>query len=206
MRHRPSAAFFIDSHPLPFALNTESLDARVLDHALPCCRLALAELRTVGGRNSIELRDRLSFALLLASATRIGDARGVGILPVRPASSTGAVFERFGRALGGPLPIPSAPQSGLNAMGLFSAPMKESAEMTYQWRQPFVVDDAKLRAALGVVPTAWEVASTEAVAWAREAYGPNELCERARSGERSAKERKVARDAPRGGSDRGLGW
>jgi hypothetical protein len=90
-------------------------------------------------------------------------------------------------------------------MGLFSAPMKESAEMTYQWRQPFVVDDEELRAALGVVPTAWEVAITEAVAWAREAYGPNELRERARRAERSTTKRKAARDAPALGAIEDLG-
>jgi nucleoside-diphosphate-sugar epimerase len=99
------------------------------------------------------------------------EARGVWMLPVQPAESTRAVFERFGRALGRPLAMTSVPQWVIKMMGIFSPPMKEIAEMTYQWRQPFIVDDAKFRAAFGVVPTAWEVAIAETVAWAREAYG-----------------------------------
>lgn len=34
--------------------------------------------------------------------------------------------------------------------------MRELAEMTYQWKQPYVVDDAKFRATFGFGATPWD--------------------------------------------------
>jgi nucleoside-diphosphate-sugar epimerase len=98
-------------------------------------------------------------------------ARGVWMLPVQPAESTRAVIGRFARALGSPLGVSAVPTWLLRAMGLFSPVIREVVEMTYQWRQPFAVDDAKFRAAFGFGATAWDEAIGATVAWGRAAYG-----------------------------------
>jgi nucleoside-diphosphate-sugar epimerase len=98
-------------------------------------------------------------------------ARGVWMLPVQPAESTRAVVARFSRALEREIRIASVPTWLLRGVGLVNPIMREVAEMTYQWQQPFVVDDALFRATFGVGPTAWDDAIAATVAWARDAYG-----------------------------------
>jgi nucleoside-diphosphate-sugar epimerase len=99
------------------------------------------------------------------------DARGLWMLPVHPAESTRQVVARFGRALGRDIGVRRLPAWVLRAGGLFDPQIGEAAEMTYQWRQPFVVDDARFRAAFGFGPTPWDEAIGRTLAWAREAYG-----------------------------------
>lgn len=98
-------------------------------------------------------------------------ARGVWMLPVHPAESTRAVVGRFGLALGREIPVARLSTWVLRGLGLFSPVIREVVEMTYQWERPFVVDDAKLRAAFGLAPTPWDEAIGATVAWARAAYG-----------------------------------
>lgn len=111
----------------------------------------------------------------LGLAERADDARGVWMLPVQPAESTRAVIGRFARALGGTLGVSTVPTWILRAMGLLSPVVREVVEMTYQWRQPFVVDDAKFRAAFGFGATAWDEAIGATAAWGRAAYGVTKL-------------------------------
>lgn len=101
------------------------------------------------------------------------DARGVWMLPVQPAESTRAVVGRFAAALGRQIPITAVPTWLVRAIGLFDATMREVAEMTYQWKQPYVVDDAKFRTTFGLGPTPWDQAVAETVAWARATWGPS---------------------------------
>ncbi|MEW6429936.1 MAG: hypothetical protein AB1730_00395 [Myxococcota bacterium] len=42
--------------------------------------------------------------------------------------------------------------------------------MLYQWQAPFVLDDAKFRAAFGGQPTAPDRGAEETVRWARHTY------------------------------------
>ncbi len=100
-----------------------------------------------------------------------GHARGVWMLPVQPAESTRAVIGRFAAALGRPIGVSTVPGWLLRAMGLFSPMIREVVEMTYQFRQPFVVDDAKIRAAFGLAPTPWDEAIGATAAWAQATYG-----------------------------------
>ena len=44
--------------------------------------------------------------------------------------------------------------------------------MTYQWQQPYAIDDARFRAAFGFGATGWDEAVAATVAWGREAYDP----------------------------------
>jgi nucleoside-diphosphate-sugar epimerase len=99
-------------------------------------------------------------------------ARGVYILPAQPAETTRAVIARFGRALGREIAIARLPTWVLRAVGLFDSMVREVAEMTYQWEQPFVVDDSRFRTELGLGPTPWDDAIAETLAWAKPTYAP----------------------------------
>jgi hypothetical protein len=59
----------------------------------------------------------------------------------------------------------------LRAMGVFDPIVREVAEMTYQWKQPYVVDDAKFRARFNVSATPWDAAIASTVAWGQRTYG-----------------------------------
>ena len=74
-----------------------------------------------------------------------GRARGVWMLPVQPAETTRAVLDRFGRAMGTEVRVSQVPIWVLRAAGIFWRTGAEIAEMTYQWRQPYSLDDSKFR-------------------------------------------------------------
>jgi nucleoside-diphosphate-sugar epimerase len=99
------------------------------------------------------------------------DSRGVWMLPTQTAESTRAVVARFARALGREIAVSRLPSWLLGTLGVFSPLMREVAEMTYQWKQPFVLDDARFRAAFGAAPTPWDEAIAATVAWANTTYG-----------------------------------
>lgn len=103
-------------------------------------------------------------------ALGMSDARGVFMLPVQAAETTRQVVDRFARALGRPIAISKIPTWALRALGVFSPVMREVAEMTYQWTQPYVVDDRRSRAELGVAPTDWDTAVAETLRWAVPTY------------------------------------
>jgi nucleoside-diphosphate-sugar epimerase len=97
--------------------------------------------------------------------------RGVWMLPVNPAEPTRAVIARFARAMRMDIAVKRLPTWILSAAGLFSPLMREVAEMTYQWQQPYSVSDAKFRAAFGFGATAWDEAVAASVAWGCRTYG-----------------------------------
>lgn len=109
---------------------------------------------------------------LVTLGTR-NDTTGIWMLPVQPAETTRAVVGRFGRALGRDISVARLPTWLVRAVGLFDATMRELAEMTYQWEQPYVVDDAKARRALGLAPTPWDEAIATTVEWARATWSSN---------------------------------
>ena len=100
------------------------------------------------------------------------DAAGVWMLPANPAESTRAVIARFGRALGRDLEVSRLPTWLLRTIGVVSPLLREVAEMTYQWQQPYVLDDARIRARFGLAPTPWDDAIAATVAWATSRYAP----------------------------------
>jgi nucleoside-diphosphate-sugar epimerase len=106
---------------------------------------------------------------LVALGSR-ADARGVWMLPIQPAETTRQVIGRFASALGRDIPVARLPTWLMRGVGLFQPLVREVAEMAYQWEQPYRVDDARFRAAFGVMPTPWDEAIARTVAWANEAY------------------------------------
>jgi nucleoside-diphosphate-sugar epimerase len=105
-------------------------------------------------------------AALVALGSRPG-TEGTWMLPVQPAASTRALVERVARALGHEIAISSIPTWLLRGVGVFAPMLRELAEMTYQWKQPYVVDDTKFRRAFDLTPTAWDDAIAQTVDWAR---------------------------------------
>ncbi len=99
------------------------------------------------------------------------DTAGVWMLPVQPAETTRAVIARFARALDREIRVSAVPTWLLRTVGVFSPTMREIAEMTYQWKQPYVLDDARIRRELGLAPTPWQDAIDATIAWARSTWG-----------------------------------
>jgi hypothetical protein len=50
--------------------------------------------------------------------------------------------------------------------------MRELGEMTYQWDEPFVVDDSRFRANFDLRPAPINEAAKTTIAWARATYLP----------------------------------
>lgn len=106
---------------------------------------------------------------------RLGEAEDVWgqiwHLPVAPAESTRATFERFARELGTPIRLQRLPDWVLSTAGIFAPVLREVAEMTYQWKKPFVLSDAKWRARFGDEVTSIESGVRETARWALATYG-----------------------------------
>lgn len=96
---------------------------------------------------------------------------GVWMLPVQPAETTRAVIARFALVIGRDISITTVPNWMVRALGVFDPMVREFAEMIYQWRQPFVVDDAAIRETFGLEPTPWDQAISTTAAWGERAYG-----------------------------------
>jgi nucleoside-diphosphate-sugar epimerase len=95
---------------------------------------------------------------------------GWWMLPAAPAESTRAMIDRFAAVLGRPVAVERVPGLVLAAMGLFVPFMRELREMSYQFAEPFLVDDARFRARFAVAPTPLDAGARAMVEWARAHY------------------------------------
>jgi nucleoside-diphosphate-sugar epimerase len=91
-------------------------------------------------------------------------------LPLNAAESTRSLVARLARAANVDPKVNVMPSWMLSMLGLFVAPLREVVEMQYQWRAPFVLDDQRFRSTFGALPTEWDVAARETVAWARDRF------------------------------------
>lgn len=98
-------------------------------------------------------------------------ADGLWMLPCAPAVTTRRLVDEFAAALGRPIKLKRVPPFVLSALGLFVPMMRELKEMSYQWEEPFIVDDGRFRARFGNLATPLEAAARETVAWAKAALG-----------------------------------
>ncbi|HEY3818005.1 MAG TPA: NAD-dependent epimerase/dehydratase family protein [Polyangiaceae bacterium] len=85
-----------------------------------------------------------------------------------PAEPTRATIQRFGRALGlgRDVRVQRVGDWLLQGIGVFAPFMREVAEMTYQWKKPFVLDDSKWRARFGGEPTPLQAGVDVTAFWA----------------------------------------
>jgi nucleoside-diphosphate-sugar epimerase len=107
---------------------------------------------------------------LVALGSR-SDTQGIWMLPVQPAESTRALVGRFAAALGREISLEAVPTWLMRVIGLVNPMMRELAEMTYQWKQPYVLDDAHFRRTFSIEPTAWDDAVAQTLAWGRATWG-----------------------------------
>jgi nucleoside-diphosphate-sugar epimerase len=98
-------------------------------------------------------------------------ADGLWMLPCAPAGTTVQLVGAFALALGRPIKLQRVPPLVLSALGLFVPLMRELKEMTYQWEEPFIVDDRRFRERFGDMSTPLDVGARATVMWALEAFG-----------------------------------
>ena len=103
-------------------------------------------------------------------ATLGTDARAAGQvwhLPGPPTVTTRALLDLAAREVGHPVGIRSVPKLALRAFGLVNPTLRELAEMSYQFDQPFILDTSKYEAAFGATGTPLAAAVAATVAWYR---------------------------------------
>ncbi|MGA8890470.1 MAG: NAD-dependent epimerase/dehydratase family protein [Anaeromyxobacteraceae bacterium] len=98
-------------------------------------------------------------------------AGGVYLLPAEPAESTVRVFGRFYAALGLEPALSRRSAWGAWLREFMHPGSEELAERIFQWKQPLVVDDVRIRREMGVGSTPWDEAVQGTLAWARDAFG-----------------------------------
>ena len=93
------------------------------------------------------------------------------MLPCAPAGTLRELVARFATTLGRPLPVARLPRPLLTVAGFFVPIVRELDEMSYQWDEPFVVDDARFRARFDLQPVPPDQAARETVDWAVKEWG-----------------------------------
>lgn len=105
-------------------------------------------------------------ARLLIAAAADASAHGrVWHVPTNPARTQADLLAEIA-AVAGVVPVPIRPTPGwlLRAMGVVARPMSAVAKVTYQFTDPFVIDDSAARAHFGLQPTPWDDVLRETVA------------------------------------------
>ena len=94
------------------------------------------------------------------------------MLPCAPADTTAGMVRSIGAVLGRELKIQRMPGWMLSALGVFVPLLRELAEMSYQWEEPFVVSDRRFRERFGAqaVATPLESGVRATVEWAMQHY------------------------------------
>ncbi|WP_347989767.1 NAD-dependent epimerase/dehydratase family protein [Methylomonas sp. AM2-LC] len=92
------------------------------------------------------------------------------MLPCQPAVTTRALAKRFAPYLNHALNIKSVPGWLLKPLALVIPMLHELNEMTYQWNEPFIVDDSRFRAEFDVKLVSEEQATQDTVTWAKQNY------------------------------------
>ncbi len=89
-------------------------------------------------------------------------------LPVSWQGTTRDLVQALAARLGRAAKVQAFPDWVLRAMGLVDPALGAAAEMTYQWKLPYLLDDARFCTAFGVQPTPAEQAVAETADWFRE--------------------------------------
>ncbi|MGP7999740.1 MAG: NAD-dependent epimerase/dehydratase family protein [Streptosporangiaceae bacterium] len=103
-------------------------------------------------------------------ATLGTDARAAGQvwhLPGPPTGTTRAFLDLVAHEVGHPVGIRSVSKLGLRALGLVNPMLRELAEMSYEFDQPFILDTSKYETVFGTAGTPLADAITATIAWYR---------------------------------------
>lgn len=109
---------------------------------------------------------------LAALGTATDDVTGQWwMMPSNTAMTIREFTKYFSAALGREIEVWRVPGLIRAILPLFMPPLREFPEMSYQWEEPYRVDDAKFRARFGFGPTPLAEAAVLTVAWARARFG-----------------------------------
>jgi nucleoside-diphosphate-sugar epimerase len=103
-------------------------------------------------------------------ATLGTDTRAAGQvwhLPGPATVTTRALLDLVAAEVGHPVGIRSVPKLAVRALGLVNPMMRELAEMSYEFDEPFILDTSKYQAAFGAAGTPLPAAVAATVAWYR---------------------------------------
>jgi nucleoside-diphosphate-sugar epimerase len=103
-------------------------------------------------------------------ATLGTDARAIGQvwhLPGPQTVTTRAFLDLVAAEIGHPVAIRSLPKLALSALGLVNPMLRELAEVSYQFDDPFVLDTSKYESVFGAAATPLAAAIAATVAWYR---------------------------------------
>ncbi|MGO8726219.1 MAG: NAD-dependent epimerase/dehydratase family protein [Streptosporangiaceae bacterium] len=88
-------------------------------------------------------------------------------LPVPQTVTTRAFLDLLAGQVGHPVAIRSVPRLALRALGLVNPMLRELAEMSYQFDEPFVLDTSKYESVFGAAGTPLAAAIAATVTWYR---------------------------------------
>ena len=102
--------------------------------------------------------DVLDVARLQVAAADDASAHGrVWHVPSNPAISQRDALADLLRSVGKePVKVGTVPARVVSALGRVSPMMRELSDLTYQWTEPYVLDDAATRRHFGLEPTPWD--------------------------------------------------
>lgn len=92
------------------------------------------------------------------------------MLPCAPAITLRDLVARLRGPLGFDIKVGQLPRWLLRTAALFAPLMWELNEMSYQWAEPFVIDDRRFRERFRTEPEAVDIAAAATVAWAKQHY------------------------------------
>jgi nucleoside-diphosphate-sugar epimerase len=98
------------------------------------------------------------------------DERAVGQvwhLPGPETVTTREVLDLIAAEVGHPLGVRNVPKLALRALGVVKPLMRELAEMSYEFEEPFVLDTTKFQSTFGTVATPLATAIADTVGWYR---------------------------------------
>ena len=81
--------------------------------------------------------------------------------------TTRALLDLVAAEVGHPVGIRNVPKFALRTIGLVNPLMRELAEMSYEFEQPFVLDTSKYRSTFATATTPLATAVTDTIAWYR---------------------------------------
>ena len=103
-------------------------------------------------------------------ATLGTDARAAGQVWHLPGPATGttrALLDLVAAEVGHPVGVRSVPKLALRALGLVNPMLRELAEISYEFEEPFVLDTSKYESTFGAAGTPLPAAIAATVAWYR---------------------------------------
>jgi len=109
---------------------------------------------------------------LMALGTASDDVEGAPwMLPCHPAGTLRDIVDRCAAHLQREIRLTAMPPALIRVLGVAIPMLRELAEMSYQWDEAFVVDDAKFRTRFPVALAEPDAAARATAAWAVAHYG-----------------------------------